>query len=97
MVLILSILKFSKKTASVYKKIRLRSSLWYVLLSYLEFSKPSIDVFKYTDTVIKNHIIERLLPGENDKQASMQIIDIVDRSSKTSWSQNLAEFFSQNK
>ncbi len=45
-----------------------------------------------TESIIKNHIIERLLPGENDKQASMQIIDIVDRSSKTSWSQNLAEF-----
>ena len=83
---------FKKNCTLAYKKIRLRSSLWYVLLSYLEFSKPSIDVFKYTETVIKNHIIERLLPGENDKEASMQIIDIVDRSSKTSWSQNLAEF-----
>ena len=75
-----------------FKKIRLRSSLWYLLLSYLNFSTPSIDSFKYTETVIKNHIIERLLPGENDVEATMQIIDIVDRSSKTSWSQNLAEF-----
>ena len=64
----------------------------YILLSYLNFSVPSIDSFKYTESTIKDHIIERLLPGENDKEASMQIIDIVDRSSKTSWSQNLAEF-----
>ena len=71
---------------------RLRSSLWYILLSYLNFSLPSIDAFKYTKLVIKNHIIERLLPGENNSEASMQIIDIVDRSSKTSWTQNIAEF-----
>ena len=83
---------FKENCTQAYKKIRLRSSLWYILLSYLNFSVPSIDSFKYTESIIKNHIIERLLPGENDKQASMQIIDIVDRSSKTSWSQNLAEF-----
>jgi phosphatidylinositol 3-kinase len=83
---------FKENCTLAYKKIRLRSSLWYILLSYLNFSVPSIDAFKYTESIIKNHIIERLLPGENDKQASMQIIDIVDRSSKTSWSQNLAEF-----
>lgn len=83
---------FKQNCTLAYKKIRLRSSLWYILLSYLHFSRPSIDTFKYTKLVIKNHIIERLLPGENDVEASMQIIDIVDRSSKTSWSQNLAEF-----
>lgn len=83
---------FKNNCTLAFKKIRLRSSLWYLLLSYLNFSTPSIDSFKYTETVIKNHIIERLLPGENDMEATMQIIDIVDRSSKTSWSQNLAEF-----
>ena len=41
---------------------------------------------------IEDHIIEKLLPGENDIQASMQIIDIVERSSKTTWTQNLADF-----
>jgi phosphatidylinositol 3-kinase len=83
---------FKESCTSAYKKIRLRSSLWYILLSYLEFSTPSIDSFKYDKVTIKNHIIERLLPGENDKEASMQIVDIVDRSSKSSWTQNLAEF-----
>jgi hypothetical protein len=84
--------KFQKKCTYVYNKIRMRSSLWYFLLSYLYFSVPIIDINNYTEVRIKNHIIERLLPGENDKEASTQIIDIVDRSSKTSWSQNLAEF-----
>lgn len=83
---------FKENCSLAYKKMRLRSSLWYILLSYLNFSLPSIDAFKYTKLVIKNHIIERLLPGENNSEASMQIIDIVDRSSKTSWTQNIAEF-----
>ena len=63
-----------------------------MLLSYLEFSVPVIDNYKYNKKVIENHIIEKLLPGENDTQASMQIIDIVERSSKTTWAQNLADF-----
>ena len=85
--------KFFKDCCTLsYKKIRLRSSLWYILLSYLEFSTPSIDSFKYDKVTIKNHIIERLLPGESNKEASMQIVDIVDRSSKNSWTQNIAEF-----
>ena len=53
---------------------------------------PVIDNYKYNKKVIENHIIEKLLPGENDTQASMKIIDIVDRSSKTTWTQNLADF-----
>ena len=78
--------------AEAYKHIRLRTSLWYILLSYLEFSTPVIDNYKYTKKCIENHIIEKLLPGENDIQASMQIIDIVERSSQSSWKQNLADF-----
>ena len=70
---------FKENCTLAYKKIRLRSSLWYILLSYLNFSVPSIDSFKYTESTIKDNIIEILLPGENDKEASMQIIDIVDR------------------
>ena len=37
-------------------------------------------------------MIERLLPGETDNEASMQIIDIVERSSTNNWKQNLADF-----
>ena len=84
--------QLKKDCTEAYKHIRLRTSLWYILLSYLEFSAPVIDNYKYTKKLIENHIIEKLLPGENDIQASMQIIDIVERSSKTTWSQNLADF-----
>jgi len=75
-----------------YQRIRLRSSLWYILLSYLDFSTPVIDNYKYSKKIIQNHVIEKLLPGENDAQASMQIINIVERSSQSNWQQNLADF-----
>ena len=84
--------QLKKNCTKAYQKLRRRSSLWYMLLSYLEFSVPVIDNYKYNKKVIENHIIEKLLPGENDTQASMQIIDIVERSSKTTWTQNLADF-----
>ena len=45
-----------------------------------------------TKESIKNHVIERLVPGESDKEASMQIINIVERSSQGSFVQNLAEW-----
>ena len=83
--------ELKKNCTLAYQRIRLRSSLWYILLSYLEFSVPVIDNYKYTKKAIENHIIEKLLPGENETQASMQIIDIVERSSKSTWKQNLAD------
>ena len=83
---------FKTQCTNAYKKIRLRSSLWYVLLTYLVFSIPSIDYYKYNEESIKNHVIERLVPGEKDSEASMQIIDIVERSSRNSWSENFAEW-----
>ena len=84
--------QLKKDCTEAYKHIRLRTSLWYILLSYLEFSTPVIDNYKYTKKSIENHIIEKLLPGENDTQASMQIVNIVERSSKSNWTQNLADF-----
>ena len=83
---------FKTQCKEAYKKIRLRSSLWYILLTYLVFSVPSIDYYKYNEEMIKNHVIERLVPGEKDSEASMQIIDIVERSSRSSWGENIAEW-----
>ena len=37
--------KFKKYCKEAYKLLRQRSSLWYILLTYLEFSIPSIDKF----------------------------------------------------
>ena len=83
---------FKRQCTEAYKLLRQRSSLWYILLTYLVFTIPSIDNYKYGKNEIKNHVIERLIPGENDTQASMQIIDIVERSSSGSWGQNLSEW-----
>ena len=41
---------------------------------------------------IKNHVIERLIPGEEDEEASMQIINIVERSTKSDWGDQLSEW-----
>ena len=87
-----SFYQFKRYCKEAYKKIRLRSSLWYILLTYLVFAVPTIDYYKYSDEIIKNHVIERLVPGETDKEASMQIIDIVERSSRSNWVHNLAEW-----
>ena len=84
--------KFKKYCKEAYKLLRQRSSLWYMLLTYLEFSIPSIDKFKYNSETIRNHVIERLIPGESDIEASMQIIDIVERSSYTTWGQNFSDW-----
>ena len=48
-------------------------------------------VLGYSKKDINNHIIERLLPGENDMEASTLIIDIVDRSSRRNWKKNLSD------
>ena len=66
--------KFKQDCKEAYKKLRHRSSLWYILLTYLSFTVPTIDNFKYTENKIKNHVIERLVPGENDKEASICIM-----------------------
>lgn len=84
--------EFKQKCKKAYEKIRARPILWYLLLTYLEFSVPSIDNYKYTDDLIKNHVIERLLPGGDDVEASTQIIEILERSSKSTWGQSLTDW-----
>ena len=83
---------FKISSKIVYKKIRARPILWYMLLNYLEFSVPNIDNFKYSEDLIKNHVIERLLPGGNDVEASTQIVEILERSSKSTWGQSLTDW-----
>ena len=73
--------EFKNRCKKSFSNIRRRSSLWYIILSYLAFITPEIPVFNQNFSLIKHHVLERLVPGENDKEASMQIINIVDRSS----------------
>ena len=78
-------LKFKRKCISVYKKIRKYSSFWYLLLTYLAFNEPFIDNFYDKYSIIKKHVIERLVPGEFDDESSTQIVEIVDKSSSESY------------
>ena len=72
---------FKNRCKRSFSIIRRRSSLWYILFSYLAFITPNIPGFNENFSLIKHHILERLVPGEHDKEASMQIINIVNRSS----------------
>ena len=72
---------FKNRCKRSFSIIRRRSSLWYILFSYLAFITPKIPGFNENFSLIKHHILERLVPGEHDKEASMHIINIVDRSS----------------
>ena len=76
-----------------YKKIRLRSSLWYILLTYLVFSVPSIDYYNYNEEMIKNHVIERLVPWRKRQRSfNADYRYCRRRSSRSSWGENIAEW-----
>lgn len=83
--------KFKTKCINVYKKIRKHSSLWFLLLSYLSFNEPEIDDFYDKYDIIKEHVIERLVPGEFDDESSTQIVEIVDKSSNESYMSKLSD------
>ena len=83
---------FKEQCKEAYKIIRRRSSLWYILLTYLSFARPGIKNYQNDFLTIKNHVIERLIPGENEKEASMQIINIVERSTKSDWGDQISEW-----
>jgi hypothetical protein len=84
-------IKFKKICSAAYKKIRRRSSLWYLLLTYLTFSKPPIPQYHGNLELIKIHTIERLIPGELDEEGNIQIMKILDKSS-TSWVNQIGEY-----
>lgn len=85
-------IKFKSKCIKIYKKIRKYSNLWFLLLSYLAFNEPIIDDFFNDYNKIKQHVIERLVPGEFDDESSTQIVDIVEKSSGDSYLQKFTDF-----
>jgi len=80
-------IEFQELCMSVYSMIREKSSFWYCLLVYLSDASPRIGNFGGERFRIQQHVLERLCPGETDKEASMQIVEIVKRSSNETWSQ----------
>ena len=82
---------FKKHCERVYKIVRGRSSLWYLLLSFLAFNKPEIKPYHNNYDFIKRYVINRLVPGEFDDVSSMQINEIVERSSESSWTEYISD------
>jgi len=85
-------IKFKKKCSEVYHKIRRHSGLWYILLTYLAFSKPPISNYYDNYDIIKQHIIQKLIPGELDDESSNFIMNIVDNSSNQSMLDYLSDY-----
>jgi hypothetical protein len=83
---------FKKHCERVYKIVRGRSSLWYLLLSFLAFNKPEIKPYHNNYDFIKRYVINRLVPGEFDDVSSMQINEIVERSSDSSWTEFISDY-----
>ncbi len=82
---------FKQNCSEVYKIVRSRSSLWYLLLVFLAFTKPEIYPYHNEFDFIKRYVINRLIPGEFDDVTSMQINEIVDRSSDSTWTEYLSD------
>ena len=83
---------FKKYCSHIYKIIRKRSSLWYMLLTFLAFNKPEIYPYYNNYKFIKNYVIKKLIPGEFDEEGSMQIKEIVEKSSNSSMLEQISDF-----
>lgn len=75
--------EFQERCSDIYTIIRTKSSFWFSLFMYLADASPSIGRFSRFN--IREHVLERLCPGELDNEACMQIVEIVKRSSRDSW------------
>lgn len=75
--------EFQERCSDIYSIIRTKSSFWFSLFMYLSDASPSIGTFNRFK--VREHILERLCPGELDNEACMQIVEIVKRSSNDSW------------
>jgi len=83
--------KFKRICENVYKKIRKRSGLWYLLLSYLSFIEPPIHPYYNNSKIIKDYVIDKLIPGEFDEECSLQISNIVENSSNSTYMEQLSD------
>ena len=82
---------FQELCGDVYKILRTQSSFWYCLLTYLSDASPRIGTFWGQRKRIQQHVLERLCPGEMEDEATMQIVEIVKRSSKDGWGNTVSD------
>lgn len=80
--------KFVHRTQSGYETMRIYSDFWYQMLVsqfyiYNDTSKPPKRV--------KEHILDRFVPGEWASEASLQIQTVVQQASEPSWIQKLSD------
>lgn len=80
---------FVQRTQKGYESMRLYCSFWYLLLvsEFYIFGDHSRDWKR-----IRDHILNRFVPGEWSEEASLQIQTVVRKASETSWLQRLADF-----
>ena len=79
---------FHRFAQESYAAMRNHTSFWYHLLSaeYFIFHDASRHWRR-----IRNHILNRFVPGEWNDEASLQIDTVVDNAARSSWSQQLAD------
>jgi hypothetical protein len=80
---------FVRRTQKGYESMRLYCSFWYLLLvsEFYIVGDHSRDWKR-----IRDHILNRFVPGEWSEEASLQIQTVVRKASETSWLQRLADF-----
>lgn len=83
--------QFQELCSDVYRVIRKKSSFWYSLLVYVADATPRVGNFWNQRLRVQQHVLERLSAGENEGEACMQIVEIVRRNSKDSYSQMLSD------
>ena len=69
---------FQRECEQAYIKIRQRNNLWYFLFMYLHKVYPE----KYTVEDIESYLIDKLVPGESNRNANTEIVKIIQNSSE---------------
>ena len=83
--------KFKNYCGVAYNCLRRHAPIFYVLLLNLTECVPAIDD-NITPENIKEHIIQRFMPGENYKEAEEQFNHKIDKNSNT-YSEDIIDYF----
>ncbi len=84
--------KFKEYCGKAYNCLRRHSSIFYILLLNLVEQLPPINDSSLNKSHIRQHIIQRFIPGENYKNANEQFSNKLDKNSYT-YSEDLIDFF----
>jgi len=84
--------KFKEYSGKAYNCLRRHSPIFYILLLSLIEQLPPINDPTLNKSYIRNHIIQRFIPGENYKDANDQFSNKIDKNSNT-YSESLIDFF----